>query len=56
MEGFGGMDGLMGGLPTGREVVVKDLEGRERERNVSAILRTWEKSWIGLLVERWLGE
>lgn len=40
---------MMGGLP-GREtrlglVLVRDLEGRERERNVSAILRTWEKSW-----------
>lgn len=23
------------------------LEGRARERNVSAILRTWEKSWGG---------
>ena len=41
---------MMGGFP-GREtreglvLVGRDLEGRERERNVSAILRTWEKSW-----------
>ena len=56
VEGAWGMDGLMGGLPTGRDVVVRDLEGRERERNVSAILRTWEKSWMGLLVERWWGK